>query len=376
MVRVRSVVAVLLLVAACPLMAASKRAATKPPSPLQRVGDHYTPYNPPDVTTFPADAKVHIIKRGDTLWDLAKTYYGNAYLWPQLWEQNTYITDAHWIYPGDPLLVQGEATTGAVETTTGTSTESTEETVATTEIADVGRTIPLGTEADVFCYGYLGPDNEPLPNRIASYQDADMKIMDEAATQDIGVADGEIIYVSGGAATGLVPGETYMVVGEGKLVNHPATGEALGRQYDYRGRVRILCLGDEVATAVVVQSCTDLRIGDALKPMPQLPIPLARITSMTGICDPPSSKPGGYIVRASDYQFSLGEGNLVQIDLGRDDALQPGDFLTVWRPNAVEGYPRLVLGEIGVLTTEAGSATAKIVQMTMSMTVGDRVEVK
>ena len=26
----------------------------------------------------------------------------NPYLWPQIWDQNRYITDAHWIYPGDP----------------------------------------------------------------------------------------------------------------------------------------------------------------------------------------------------------------------------------------------------------------------------------
>lgn len=376
MVRVRSVVTVLLLVAAFPLVAAAQRAATRPPSPLHRVGDHFTPYYPPDPATFPVGAKVHTIQKGDTLWDLARTFYGNAYLWPQLWEQNTYITDAHWIYPGDPLLVQGESTTGAeIETTTVTEMTQ-EEPLATTEITDIGATIPLGTEADVYCYGYIGAVNEPLPNRIASFQDAEVKIVPIAVTQDIGVAEGEIIYIRGGAETGLVPGETYMVVEEGELVPHPATGEVLGRQYNYRGRVRILCLGPQVATALIVQSCSDIHIGDALKPMPQLPIPLARVTAMRTFCDPPTSRQDGYIVRAKDWEFALGEGNLVQVDLGREDAVQPGDFLTVWRENPIEGYPRLVLGELGVLTTEAGSATARIVQMSTSMTVGDRVEAK
>ncbi|MFN2238843.1 MAG: LysM peptidoglycan-binding domain-containing protein, partial [Thermoanaerobaculia bacterium] len=75
---------------------------------------------PPDPSLFPAGSKVHIIERGDTLWDLARRFYGDAYLWPQLWELNTYIRDSHWIYPGDPLLVQGELTTGEVVTETVT----------------------------------------------------------------------------------------------------------------------------------------------------------------------------------------------------------------------------------------------------------------
>ena len=40
------------------------------------------------------------------------------------------------------------------------------------------------------------------------------------------------------------------------------------------------------------------------------------------------------------------------------------------------GQARQVLGEIGVLTTEAKTATAKIVAMRYSMRVGDRVEIR
>ena len=95
MVSVRWVVPVLLLVTATAALAQPQ--SSRPPRDLHRVGDHYTPYNPPDPTTYPAGAKTHEIKAGDTLWALAQQYYGNAYLWPQLWESNTWITDAHWI---------------------------------------------------------------------------------------------------------------------------------------------------------------------------------------------------------------------------------------------------------------------------------------
>ena len=66
----------------------------------------------------------------------------------------------------------------------------------------------------------------------------------------------------------------------------------------------------------------------------------------------------------------------MQINLGRDDAIQPGDFLTVYRENTQPGQERQILGEVGVLTTEAKTLTAKIVAMRYSMRVGDRVEIR
>ncbi len=48
---------------------------------------------------------VHTIVKGDTLWDLAAHYLGDPFLWPQIWERNPYIKDSHWIYPGDPMVI-------------------------------------------------------------------------------------------------------------------------------------------------------------------------------------------------------------------------------------------------------------------------------
>ena len=378
MVSVRRVVApVLLFLTALPLFA-QQRPSTRPPQNLHMVGDHWTAYNPPDPATYPADARTHTIVRGDTLWALAQTYYGNPYLWPQLWESNTWITDAHWIYPGDVLLVEGEPSQATIVTdTTVTPTQPTETdtSMVAVETRREPPPIPLGTEADVYCYGYIGDPNEPLPNVIEGFEDVEVMYQPGiVGRQEAGVTEGDLVFVSGGRSTGLVAGETYMIVEPAEMILHPQTEAIIGRHYNYQGQLRILCSDNGQSRAVITQSCREIKIGTRLKPMPQLPIPIARIPELPAFCDPPSGRSQGFIVDSQDWDLALGEGNLVQVNLGRDDALQPGDFLVVYRDSPIAGQPRQMLGEIGILTTESRTATGKIVAMRRTMQIGDYVE--
>jgi hypothetical protein len=398
MVSVRRVAPVLLFVMATASVAvdvSAQKQSSQPPRDLHRVGDHWTAYYPPDPATYPPGSRTHEIKPGDTLWQLAQQYYSNPYLWPQLWESNTWITDAHWIYPGDVLLVGGEGTAAAAASTgEGAMSPVTPRALAEDDNAftatrtDDGfavarvipnNPIPLGTESDIFCYGYIGDPNEPMPNFVQSHEDVEVKYLPRLEPRmSASAAPGDLIYIGGGAATGLVAGETYIAVQPEELIVHPATGAVLGRQYDYIGQIRILCTDTQpgLSRGIVLEACREINIGARLKPMPQLPIPIARVPELPEWCDPPSGRTSGYIVDSREWDLGLVEGVLVQIDLGSDNQIEPGDFLTVFRPSMLSDQPRVVLGELGVLTTESRTATAVVLRARREMLVGDQVEVR
>ncbi len=72
------------------------------------------PYREPAVIHSGAVPELHVVRSGDTLWDICWYYFNDPWQWPKIWSYNAQITNPHWIYPGDlvRLLPRGAFTTG------------------------------------------------------------------------------------------------------------------------------------------------------------------------------------------------------------------------------------------------------------------------
>jgi hypothetical protein len=345
------------------------------------VGDHWTAWDPP--TSLPDDTEVYIVQRGDTLWDLAGQFYGDPYLWPQLWERNSYILDAHWIYPGDPLVVGVEVT--PVEDVLSPDDGDTADQEQGDDSLGLDSTatppIQLGSESDIYCSGFIGPVDQAFDFEIigseysgSSYDDPLRAGYGSRQGYIMDLSLGDIVYVSGGREAGLMPGSVFTVVETKGIVKHPVSKETIGEHYRYNGRVRILSAQDTTAIAEISHSCHPISVGAVLMPFTPEPVPLARYSGMIGLNDPVTEEAlidAPIIVLSDAGVLSLGQGHVVYIDRGAED-VSPGDLFTIYRPTPSE-IPPLIIGELAVLSVGETTAVAKILDSRQVVHVGDRL---
>ena len=354
------------------------QAVAPPPQPLHFVDDHWTPYDPP--TEFPEGSTVHRVVPGDTLWDLAAAYLGDPYLWPQIWERNPYIKDSHWIYPGDPIAIDV-----AVQEPPAEVQEVIPEETIVSEYSDPGYTEPeidegeprpLGSTADVYCFADLVQDDSIYPFTITSAERMDF--------QD-SFSEGDIVYIDGGVNLGVAAGDRFFVLNRirplKRLFDKPKMGriyteETIGIVYSKIGQIKVLCAQEDTAIAEITYACDPIDIGNVLQPFKPIPVPLVIDPDPSDRCDLPNGLPIGRIIYTRDDQLEIGGGWLVFIDLGSADGVYPGQFATIYRDNPVKGMPRLVLGELGVLTVEETYSTAILTGGWASVYIGDMVELK
>ncbi|MEM8933942.1 MAG: LysM domain-containing protein [Acidobacteriota bacterium] len=419
----RTTATALLTVALLTVPAVAVAQSGPPPGDLRQAADgHWTAWNPP---APPEGAQVHVIRAGESLWSIANDLLGDPYLWPQLWEANQYILDAHWIYPGDPLLVNASQVFDTVSTE-GVAQPPLADGVTDVSPADAGDVMadgdafdallegeagpgsgwdpafadqsrgapePLGYEADIYCTGYIGELKEEFPYRVASSEYEFLTptlnpqegrseldgIWGKTDTEKYGLGEGDIVYLQGGRADGLSPGEilTAIIPDEDK-VKHPETGRTLGRYYHYLGRLRVLSVQEDTSIGEVLRICSPIPVGAGLRIFEPEPIPLRRRTPMRPVnlaLADDSLQDAPMIVASYDGVVTLGKGYLVYIDHGEAQDVLPGDIFSIYRRGR-SGYPPILLGELGVLSVRDNTALARILESRYSVFLGDVLMIK
>lgn len=330
------------------------------------IAPHWSKYVYPD--SVPEGAAYHLIEKGDTLWDLSGRYLGTPYLWPQIWEQNKYITDAHWIYPGDPLLLPALDVVASSAGQGGEGMDDDEDAVAPASEAPETVLYSISEEFTIFCAGALASSPEDQSFKILGSEETRLRMT---------FADRDIIYLNKGAAAGVRAGDVYSIHRPGSEVKHPSTRKHFGTRIDNIGRLRVILVHERSATAVIENACQEVQIGDYLKPNEPINVPLAVRRDPADRMTPPSGKADGYVVEIGLGGEAAATGNMVTIDMGSAAGIAPGNLLVAYRfTHPGDATQRYVLGDLAVVAVREKSATAKVVYSTDVIEAGDRVELR
>lgn len=310
--------------------------------------------------------RTHTVKRGDTLWDLAATYLGDPFQWPEIYRLNRdVVEDPHWIYPGEVLRIPGAAAADTIAVAKEPAPEP-------EPPRRPGRTVFAPPEVVVDSLG-AGEAAAPPPTVRPGYIVAAPYVDEPDGPRDPGRILGsrevpgihvesergryrqyeEVTIVLPAGASGRV-GERYLAVARGPFLD--GLGQVL-RPSAVLELVRPAVDG-QAAIARVNALFADLRSEHRLVPMRGLEAPTASPSPVTA--GAPEAR-----IRWVGENVLPAIGSFFIFDASAREGLKVGDELLIYLPRREGTYgrpdePELPIGRAQVVRVTAHAATAVI----------------
>lgn len=317
--QLAAVVAVTVLFVGC------ASAPPKQPAPAPVVEK---PAAPAPLVLKPDYPQRYVVVKGDTLWDIAARFLKDPWRWPELWNYNPQIANPHLIYPGDVLtliyiagrpVIQVQRATAVQPTTLP---EVTLEPKIRAESLDLAvPTIPLDA-----IRAYL---TRP---RVATQQELDdAPYIISSEEEHLIAGTGNKIYVRGLKNGNQV---RFVVVRPGETYRNPANpDDILGHEATHVADATLLKVGDP-STLRITSSDMEVLNGDLLLPADQT-IPNTRF-----LPHGPAKPVTGQIIGVPGGMTQIGLYQVVALDLGREQGMDPGTTLAVFQKGEWVRDPR------------------------------------
>jgi hypothetical protein len=332
-------------------------------SSLQALAEVALQDNPPDR---------YVVKKRDTLWDIAGRFLKEPWRWPEIWQLNReQIKNPHLIYPGDAIVLDrsGEAPRLRLLKEEKPVTE----TLEIVKLAPRIRTEPSEAKAiPSIPLSAIGPFlNRPLV--------VDDKGLAGAATI-IATEEGRVVLGTGNTAyvrgLGEKGGRIWHIYRPGRPLMDPDTGEVLGNEVIFLGEARVVRSG-EPATVEITRSVQEINVGDSLLPAKDEPV-------MAYAPHAPEQPIAGRIVSIYGGVAEGARNSIVTFNKGRSAGIEIGHVLALYRhgqtvPSGYEGGPEALrlpaerYGLVIVFRTFDKVSYGLVVQSTRPVHVADDV---
>lgn len=352
------------------------------PGQVIKVAAHRSRWDYPKEITLPEGTQLHIVETRDTLWDLGNKYLGNPFSWPQIWEVNQWVTDPHWIYPGDHLVIpSGRTTIQPGETPT-----------EVTEVLPGGPKFQVKQLRDEYAFTFQ--DYLQLPYLAPNGAEALFKELGGAKITSVGksvsplktgVGDFETLYVDGGSNNGLKVGDRLLAV---KIIKkklyHPLDtreSKSMGDVVKQIAVGRVTQVQPNASVVTVEKSADTVEPGDYLVPFAE---PANMITKLrTDTQEPiPIQTPEPRVIFVADNYSEGGTGMMIIVDKGEKDGFKVGDVLLTARERTwpigsdkskSKAKTNYLVAQLMVVKITDGSATCRILRAYEEVNIGDLV---
>ncbi len=342
-------------------------------------------YEGPDTVYTGPLPELHVVRRGDTLWDLCWFYFNDPWQWPKIWSYNAQITNPHWIYPGDlvrllprGMFSQAPAVPDPEGGGTGTGTGGTGNGTG----GNTGNTGPGGA-------AQRPPDPVPAPQRridsavtttaFVEKEDLDRSITIEGAVDEkVLLGAGDEVYLS-------YPKDRPPEVGKRYSIYVPGRPVKVGAN-DYGSYVRLLgtlqvqsVKEGKLARGQIVDATMEIERGAKVGPL------LTKFRNVPTVA-PKVDLQGQIVAMLTKDQLIGDRGEVVFISLGKGSGLEVGNRMyVVRRGDAYPGkmsnqvgsddrrFPARPLGEVLIVEVGAKVSIGVVTLSVKEMSVGDLV---
>ena len=180
-------------------------------------------------------------------------------------------------------------------------------------------------ESSLFCAGYI---------RYQKFGQTPEIVGAEEEQEQRTFADGDIVYINAGSRQGVKEGQSFQIIrprGDVKGVYRKKIG-FLGTYVQEVGQLQVFKVREETSAAKITFTCDAALLGDLLVDIPVRESPLQRAEGNLDRFADPSNKQVGRLMMAKDNRELLTQNDIVYIDLGGEDNVKRGDYLTIYRP--------------------------------------------
>lgn len=302
--------------------------------------------------------ELHVVRQGDTLWDICALYFNNSWEWPRIWSYNPSITNPHWIYPGDVVRLYPAGERPILE--------------EPVDGEPVARIAPRTAPRSGFSLRQLAfVEADDLETSFA---------IDAAEEERVMLSSGDIVYLSYPEGKPPQVGRRYAVYSETRALRHPDGGAKVGSYVRVIGEVEVLSVKKgKRARAIVRESMDVIERGARVGPLKRTYKDVQPVKNEKNL--------QGTVLDIIAERNLIGATEAVIIDLGKSSGIKVGNRLYVVRRGEArpelrsrsevgkddDRFPAYAIAEI--LIVDVGDTTA-LGMVTLSLQeseVGDRV---